>query len=266
MTPREPVFSHAEPILAVADVATTIQYWKDVLAFPNSWGWGEPPTHGGVSWHGAFIQFTQNETRAKASAGNTIWIRVKYIDKLYTLHTGRKANVVAPLAHQEWGMDEYVVQDMNGYYVVFSGHTAERENSGEFPERVKIEERLPTPAEFVALSKSVGWSDSFPPGQIELQLKAISYGAVAVDTATGDTVGCALLLTDHTSFYYIKDMMVKPEWQKKRIGTALMAAIDRWLKANTVKGALIGLYTGENLEPFYKQFGFSQAFGMCKRV
>ena len=265
-TERQPILSHAEPVLPVSDVAATIHYWKDVLAFPHSWRWGEPPTHGGVSWHGAFLQFTQNATRARASAGNTVWIRVRYIDELYKLHTERKAEVAEPLQHQEWGMDEYVVKEMNGYYVVFSGHSSVRESSGQFPSSVMIEERLPAPDELLALAESVGWSDNFPPDRIEQHLKAIQYGVVAVDTVTGQAVGCALLMTDHASFYYVKDVMVKPEWQKKRIGTALMNAINQWLDRNAAKGALVGLYSGENLEPFYRQFGFAKAFGMCRRV
>lgn len=265
-TPRQPFLSHAEPVLPVSDVAATIHYWKEVLAFPQSWVWGEPPTHGGVSWHGAFLQFSQNATRAKASAGNTVWIRVKYIDELYQLHTARKAEVVEPLQHQSWGLDEYVVKEVNGYHIVFSGHMAGRDKSGDFPASVKIEERLPTTQELKQLADSVGWTDSFPAHRLEQHLKAIHYGVVAVDSISGTTIGCALLLTDHASFYYIKDVMVKPEWQKQRVGTALMQVINQWLMRHAVKGALVGLYTGENLEPFYRQFGFGNAYGMCKRM
>lgn len=46
-----PIFSHAEPVLAVRDINETITYWQDVLGFPTKWTWGEPPAHGAVSWH-----------------------------------------------------------------------------------------------------------------------------------------------------------------------------------------------------------------------
>jgi GNAT superfamily N-acetyltransferase len=71
-----------------------------------------------------------------------------------------------------------------------------------------------------------------------------------------------LLLGDHASFYYIKDVMVRPEWQCKRVGTALLQSISHWLESNAVSNSMVGLITGENLEPFYRQFSFRPVFGM----
>ena len=264
--PRQPVFSHAEPVLAVTDLLVTIKYWNETLGFPKILTWGDPPTHGGISWDGAFIQFSQNPARAQASEGNTIWIRVKYIDELYKMHQERKVNIIEPLRKQPWGMDDYVVKELNGYNIVFAGHSAVREKSGEFPPEVRIVERLPSAQELLALAQSVGWSDFFPMDRVDKHIAAPAFGVVAIDSSSGTTIGCALLLTDHASFYYIKDVMVRPEWQKRRIGTALMNTLMLWLERNAVPKSLVGLYTGENLEPFYKQFGFGSAFGMCKRM
>jgi GNAT superfamily N-acetyltransferase len=149
---------------------------------------------------------------------------------------------------------------------VFAGHSAARETSGEFPTEIKVVERLPTAQELITLARSVGWSDFFPLDRVDKHVAAPAFGVVAIDTITGRTIGCALLLTDHASFYYIKDVIVDPAWQKRRIGTALMNALMLWLDRNAVPKSLVGLYTGENLEPFYRQFGFSNAFGMCKRM
>lgn len=43
------LLSHAEPVLAVRNVAETVTYWHEVLGFPGKWTWGNPPNHGGVS-------------------------------------------------------------------------------------------------------------------------------------------------------------------------------------------------------------------------
>lgn len=261
-----PVFSHVEPILPVADVTATIHYYLDVLAFPNQWTWGDPPVHGGVSWHGAHMQFHSDPERAKASAGNAIWIRVKYIDQLYKTHTDRKAEIVDTLTTRPWGMDEYQVKDLNGYNIIFSGHSAERKKSVDFPENVVIVERKPTREEFLALEHSVGWTDTLNMSRLTEHLAAPVFGVVAVDTITNEAIGCALVISDNASFYYIKDVMVKKEWQGKRVGTALMKAVSDWLDKNGLKKSLVGLYTGENLEPFYSQFGLTKAFGMIRRI
>ena len=263
---QQPVFSHVEPVLPVPDIDATIKYWQEVLAFPNKWTWGDPPMHGGVSWHTANLQFHLNAERAKASAGNVVWIRVKYIDQLYDIHQKRNAEIDEPLTTRSWGTDEYIVKDLNGYYIVFSGHSAERKNSTSFPKNVVIVERRPTHEEFIALQYSVGWSNTLNMSRLEEHLSVPVMSVVAIDTTTNETIGCALVISDNASFYYIKDVMVKKEWQGKRIGTALMKSVSDWLEKNGVKNSLVGLYTGENLEPFYSQFGLTRAFGMIKRI
>jgi len=261
---QQPILDHVEPVLAVADVPATIKYWQDILAFPNQWQYGDPIYHGGVSWQNTFIQFTTNAERAKLSAGNYIWIRVKYIANLYKVHQERNAEIVEPLQNRPWGMDEYIVKDLNGYYVVFSGHANIRPKSVSFPENISIAEGRPTIEEFIALHHSVGWTDSVNMAHISKQLEAPVHSVVALNGK--EVIGCAMILSDNASFYYIKDVMVMKEWQGKRVGTAMMNALSDWIDKNGISKSLVGLYTGENLEPFYGQFGFTRGFGMVKRV
>src|SRR5437588_236689 len=42
--------SRSEAILAVADMAATVRFYRDKLSFTGDWLWGDPPTFGGVSW------------------------------------------------------------------------------------------------------------------------------------------------------------------------------------------------------------------------
>ena len=263
---QQPVFSHAEPVLSVADVGETIRYWQETLSFPNQWVWGFPPTHGGVSWHGAHIQFHQDAERAKGCAGSYIWIRVKYVAQLYKIHQQKNANIIQSMQQQPWGMDDYVVKDLNGYNIVFAGHTGDRAKSVSFPDDVDIIERIPTKEEFITLHHSVGWTDSIKMNYIDQHLKAPVLGIVAIDKKTSEVIGCALVISDNASFYYLKDVMVKKEWQGKRVGTAIMKAVSDWLDKNGIKKSTVGLYTGENLEPFYSQFGFNKGFGMVKII
>src|SRR5205809_4235337 len=125
----QPVFSHVEPVLAVHDVSETILYWQEVLGFPVKWTWGEPPGHGAVSWQKAFIQFSLDPDLATASKGNSIWIRVQRIEALYRIHREKNAEIVAPLENKPWGMAQYIVRDINGYFIHFAGVPAQREKS-----------------------------------------------------------------------------------------------------------------------------------------
>ena len=92
----------------------------------------------------------------------------------------------------------------------------------------------------------------------------MTFAVVAEDKQHNETVGCSLLLGDNASFYYVKDVMVYPNWQRKRVGTALMQALTKWLEKNAANNALVSLITGETLESFYQQFGFAQAFAMIR--
>ena len=146
---QQPIFSHAEPVLAVRDVSETISYWQEVLGFPVKWTWGEPPSLGAVSWHKAHVQFYQDPELAAASKGNSVWIRLQRVEELYKIHQKKNAEIVAPLENQPWGMAQYTLREINGYFLIFAGPLiSHREQSAAtLPPPVRIIERTPTAKE-----------------------------------------------------------------------------------------------------------------------
>ncbi|WP_342087691.1 GNAT family N-acetyltransferase [Dyadobacter sp. OTU695] len=264
----EPFISHAEPVFSVKDVAETVKYWHEVLGFPGHWTWGAPPNHGGVSWHGAFIQFSQDSEAAGRMRGQSVWIRVRNIRELYQCHQDRKAEIVMHLEKQPWGFEEYVVKDPNGHYVTFAAPatSGSESRSQPLPATVRILGRRLTTPEYRKLAESVGWSNTQPDDVLQQKLDATLFVAVAEDTETGEAIGCALVLGDGLSFFYIKDVMVHRDWQRKQVGSAVMREVKRWLDANAPQGALVGLFTGHGLARFYQQTGFGEAFGMIRII
>ncbi len=263
----QPIFSHVEPVLAVKDVLETIVYWQDVLGFPNKWTWDEPPTLGAVSWQKVHVQFYKDEALAAASQGNSIWIRLQRIEELYKFHQEKNAEIVAPLEKKPWGMSQYTLRDINGYFLHFAGIIPDKEKSEtNLSQSISIVERTPSINEYRYLASVVDWSPSINDEVIEKILTAVLFAVVAKNNSTDEVIGCALLLGDDATFYYVKDVMVHPAWQRKRVGTTLMQAINNWLEKNAADNALVGLITGEGLEPFYQQFGFAQAFSMIRYI
>lgn len=260
--------AHVEPILAVADVVQTIEYWHEVLGFPDKWTWGDPPDYGGVSWHGTSIQFSQNASLGSASKGNAIFIRVKNLVALYNFHQKKNAVIVEALENKPWGMAGYTVEDINGYYIVFAGPPISDTKTGSavLPSTIKIIPRSPTVKEYQQLTASVGWSLYSGDEVVTKLLSVPVFAAIAEDSVTNKVIGCALLLGDNASFYYLKDLVVHPEWQSKHVGTALMRELTGWLERNGANKSLVALITGEALAPFYKQFGFVPAFCMIKYI
>ena len=259
---------HAEPVLAVKDITETIDYWHEVLGFPNKWTWGEPPNYGGVNWNTTSVQFNLAPELAEASKGNAIFIRVKKLEELYKYHQEKNAVIVEPLENKPWGMAGYTVKEINGYYIVFAGAMIReaKQTESELPSVVRIVDRIPTVEEYQFLASSVGWHLYTDTARVQKLLAAPVFGLVAEDSSTNKTIGCALLLSDHASFYYVKDLIVHPDWQGKKVGSALMKEISHWLESNAANKALVALITDENLSPFYQQFGFAPAFGMVQYV
>ncbi len=262
----KPSVVHAEPVLAVTDVAATVAYYNEVLGFPEKWTWGEPPNHGGVSWSGsAFLQFSLNPEWASQVHGESVWLRVKQLENLYKLHKANKAEIVLEMVKRPWGFAEYVIKDINGYYITFAEPFNQAKPSGTFPSNVSIVNKKPAHDQLRALAKSVGWEPSTNSAMME-QIKTAVHVVVAEDNETGEVIGCGFLVGDNKTFYYIKDVIVHPDWQSKKIGTALMRNIMDWLETKGAESATVGLFTGDHLAPFYRQFGFVQACGMYQSV
>lgn len=255
-----------EPVLAVRNVATTAAYYRDVLGFQEVWLWGEPPTHGGANWDGVQVQFSLNPALAESADGREIWIRVRNVQSMYALHQEHGAEIVEALEPKPWGVSEYAVRDLNGYRLRFAGSGSLREDSRSLPVEVRVEPRLPTWLEMATLMDAVGWARPANPETAPPVLKAALYGAVAV--VEEQTVGCAFLTGDNAGFYYVRDVIVHPDWQGRRIGTALMQTLMEYLHAHAPEDALVGLFTGPDLHPFYAQFGFrgpnSGLYGMTQ--
>lgn len=260
--------SHAEPVLAVSNIVDTVDYWHNILGFADKWTWGEPPNHGGVAWQGAFVQFSLNPDLATASKGNSIFIRVKNLQSLYKFHQQKNAQIVEPLENKPWGMAGYTVRELNGYYVVFAGALISNREKGAVTAQpiVNIVSRTPREKEYLDLISAVGWDEHTNASKVTQILAAPAYAVVAEEQETRKVISCALLLSDQASFYYVKDVMVHPNWQGKGVGSMLMREINRWLNENAASNAFVGLFTGENLSTFYKQFDFVPAFGMVKRM
>jgi uncharacterized glyoxalase superfamily protein PhnB len=174
---QQPIFSHVEPVLSVQDVAATITYWQEVLGFPAKWTWGEPPNHGAVSWQNIHVQFSLNPKHAISSKGSSIWIRVQRLETLYRLHQERKADIVAPLENQPWGMAQYTVREINGHYLTFAGLIEDRQKgTATLPPTVRIIGRMPTIKEFQQVQASVGWGKDTTDAKTELALAIFAPG------------------------------------------------------------------------------------------
>lgn len=255
------IFKHHVPILYSTDISRSIAYYTDVLGFEHKWEWNTPPTFGGVSKDGVEIFFCKE---GQGNPGTWLSIFISDTDEYYETIKAKGAKIIQPPQTYEWGIREMLVEDPDGHKIRF-GHPASRHRVGEssLPAGVAIHKRIPTADEYLQLIEAV-WGHKGELPAAEKAIKAPLFGVVAEQE--DKVIGCALLLGDGVSFYYVKDVMVQPAWQCKRIGTAMMKALNDWLRENGANDAMVALITGEGLAKFYKEFGFRAVFAMQKRI
>lgn len=254
-------FGKAIPILYAENVARSLRYYVDVLGFESFWEWGSPPTFGGVNKNTVELFFCEQD---QGHPGTWVSIFVDKIDELHDAIVAKGGKVLVPPVNREWNVREMLVEDLDGHKLRFGRHMDfERKHSTEKPATVKIVQRTPSFAEQKALAEAVEWNAGDEEGESE-RLNAPIFAVVAED---GDKViGCALLLFDRASLYYVKNVIVHPDYQGRRVGSALMQEITDWLDEHAVENSVVALFTGENLTPFYQQFGFNPNFGMTKKL
>jgi GNAT superfamily N-acetyltransferase/uncharacterized glyoxalase superfamily protein PhnB len=259
------VFHQGIPILYSSNVLKSIEYYTEILGFENSWNWGEPPTFGGVSKNNVQIFFCKE---CQGNPGTWLSIFVDNVDELYETIKVKGAKIISAPERMEWNVREMLVEDPDGHKIRFGHYTNISHNAklATLPSTIKIIERTPTPQEHLGLIAAVGWSSSMTDEMEKKVLASPVFSVVAEDTISGKIIGCAMILGDNVSFYYIKDVMVHPDWQHKRVGSALMKEITNWLDANGAPHALVGLYTGSGTMQFYEKFGFTPAFGMNRKI
>ncbi|MBS1609281.1 MAG: GNAT family N-acetyltransferase [Bacteroidetes bacterium] len=257
-------FNTIIPILYSSSIINSLNHYTDVLGFENKWDWGSPPTFGGIYKNGIEIFFCEN---GQGHPGTWISIMVDNVDEYYETINAKGANIISPPESMEWNIREMLVKDPDGHIIRFGNSISGKKNSGlSMPASVRIVQRIPEPGELLYLSTAVGWAQPAEKPSPEIPLSSIAIVVVAEDSVTNKIIGCAFLLTDSTNFYYVKNVIVHPAWQSKRIGTALMQELTAWLDKNAPDNAMVALHTGENLAPFYKRFGFTKAFSMQRFI
>ena len=118
----------------------------------------------------------------------------------------------------------------------------------------KFVDRVPTVSEYLTLRKSVGWH-ALPNSSAELGLAGSLFSVCVV---LGDeTVGCGRIVGDTGIYFYIQDVIVRPDFQHRGLGTRIMEKLMTYLDARAHQGAFIGLMAAPGLESFYGRFGFN---------
>jgi ribosomal-protein-alanine N-acetyltransferase len=109
------------PSFEVADVASTMEFWRDRLGFEVEFSVGDPPTmvsmvRGDWRPQHATVRFRAGDG---PPTGVTLDVVAPDVDELDEELARRRAPIVEPITSQPWGLREVVVADPNGIRVRF---------------------------------------------------------------------------------------------------------------------------------------------------
>lgn len=136
---------------------------------------------------------------------------------------------------------------------------------------MRIIENTLTAADFIKLYESTGWGKC-KEDMVQVSLKN-SYATFAVMDGE-NVIGMARLLGDGGLAFYLKDLVILPEYQGRGIGKELLEYIQNYIRNELKDGwqTNLELMSAKGKEDFYKKFGFEErpskyiGAGMAKRI
>lgn len=119
----------------------------------------------------------------------------------------------------------------------------------------KITENDLKEEDFIRLFKSAGWGE-VPYDIVSTSLKN-SYATFSVK-AGEQVIAMGRLLGDGGMAFFLKDLIVQPEYQGRGIGRALLVYIEEYIKGQLKEGwrAYFQLVSAKGKEGFYQKCGY----------
>ena len=120
---------------------------------------------------------------------------------------------------------------------------------------INIKENIKNVEEFNLLYDAVGWG-AYDEKITQKALDNTFYSVSVYDD--NQMVGYGRIIGDAICFLYIQDIMVKPEYQGKKIGTMIMNKLLEKINEIKKENPDLRVYLGasKNKEKFYEKFGF----------
>ncbi|HAQ62185.1 TPA: GNAT family N-acetyltransferase [Candidatus Delongbacteria bacterium] len=116
-----------------------------------------------------------------------------------------------------------------------------------------IESRKIEVDEFQQMRKTTGWvmlEDSVVERGLERDLHSVCV------SDNGKLIGVGRVIGDGAMYFYIQDIIVIPEYQKKGIGRLIMENIEDYIQKKAFNNSFIGLMAANGVKGFYTRYGF----------
>lgn len=115
-------YRNAVPVVATADVRSTVAYYTRVLGFTEHFVFGDPPVYAGIERDGVLLYIACDVKLASVLKSDSglhpeVFLWVRDVDKVFVEHKLRGATIVEEIADRAWDARQYVIEDPNGYHL-----------------------------------------------------------------------------------------------------------------------------------------------------
>ena len=119
------------PIFGVPSPLKSAEYWRDFFGFdldPEEGVFAPEPTgadgvYAIVKREGVWVHFQLRQEEApkgdRGAMASDAYIYVVGVDALFAQMMARGANVIRPVEDSPYGLRDFVVEDLNGYRIIF---------------------------------------------------------------------------------------------------------------------------------------------------
>ena len=105
--------------VTVSDIPAAVDFYTTRLGFSLGFTWGDPPTFAGVILDKVQMFLHKGTPEPKGCA---VYFLVGDADMLYEFHRANGVDVAMEIGDREYGIRDYVVRDLHGYYLTFGHH------------------------------------------------------------------------------------------------------------------------------------------------
>jgi len=132
---------------------------------------------------------------------------------------------------------------------------------------IEFLDEAPTAEEYIALREAVGFS----PRSAEAARRGLPGSLYAVSIRDGgEAVGMARIVGDGGCSFLVVDVIVRPDYQGRGLGTALLDRLSAWIDAHVPPGGMVSLLADEPGRRLYERYGFRytapESLGMKKHI
>ncbi len=96
---------------------------------------------------------------------------------------------------------------------------------------------------------------SYKESDVKVALQNSLFTVLALDGCK--PIGMARVVGDGRIAFFIKDVVVKKEYRRQKIGTEIMNRVLDYIKSVCCDNAYVGLMSTSHKEPFYQNLGFA---------